>query len=121
MILMPIVSRMRENDVRAKLAGEHFEGFLYLRELCGKETIPESMNAHSVGGRGTQEFLRASSGFAISLSRGAQDDPAKLRSRASRSEAEDRRTTSDLNVVRMSAKTEHLESLAARAAKTQPQ
>jgi hypothetical protein len=119
MILMPIVSRVCENDVRAKLAGERLDGLFYLRELGGKEPVPESVNAHRVGGRGAQEFLRASPCFTISLTCSAQHDPAKLGSRTSRSEAEDRRTTSDLNVIGMSAEAEHFESLAARAAKAQ--
>jgi hypothetical protein len=121
MILVPIVARMGENDVGAKFAGEPFEGFFNLRELRGKESVPESVNAHSVGGGGAKKFLRASPRFAIALSGGTQHDPAKLRSRASRREAENRRATSDLDVIRMSAKAEHLESLATRTAETQSQ
>jgi hypothetical protein len=83
MVLMPIVSRVREDDVRPELPGQILKRLLYLGELRWEVPIAERMHADPFGGD-TQKLSRASLRFVLALSRGAPNYPAKFGSRPAR-------------------------------------
>jgi hypothetical protein len=120
-ILMPIVSRMSENNIGLELARHLFECLFDFAELNREETVSESMNAYSIRRRTAKKFASASRRFALARSGCTPDNPPKLGSRPSCSQAEQRRTTTDFDVVRMGAQTEHSEPLPAGSAKAQPE
>jgi hypothetical protein len=106
-ILMPIVSGMREDEIRTELARQTFEGILQLGELRWEISVPERVHAERVGGCGTQELFCPLRRLMLPLSRGTPDNPAEFGPRPSCGQSQQRCATADFDIVGMSAKAEH--------------
>lgn len=111
MVLMPIVSCVSEDDIRAEFTGHTFEGFLYLRELRWKVSIPKFVHAHRFDGRGSQKLFRSSYCFALAVSGGTPDNPAEFGSRPSSRQCQERSATADLDIIGMGTQAEDSEPL----------
>ena len=104
-----------------ELTGDAFEGFLYLRELRWKVSIPECVHADRFGGCGPQKLSRSPHCFPLADSCGTPDNPAELGPRSSSRQLEERCAAADLDVIGMSAQAEDSESRPSRGGDAESQ
>jgi hypothetical protein len=86
MILVPVIARVGEHDIRMKLTSESFERVLNGIELGGEIAIPELVQANRTLRCRAEEFPRAPLRLARPRARRAQDHPPEFRLRDSLSQ-----------------------------------
>ena len=108
MVLMAIVPIMRKNQIRAELL-ECLEIQLYVGSTVRKEAGSKSVDGNNLGMRASQKRIRAMSRFYGSLFVRSEHHPLYIRVFMSFQKFEDGPAATDLNVIAMSAQTEHLQ------------
>ena len=112
MILMAVMACVGEDNVRPKLPCESFKRVLDLAKLIRKVSVPETMKARGTQCGAANESAGAAFCFFRPIARRAPHNPTKLRPWTSPRQMHQRRAAADFYVVRMSAKTQHLEATA---------
>src|SRR5690349_22884104 len=106
MILVSIVARVRENEIRSRILLERFEKILDLGRV-GKKPIPEAEHCDSRASAAVEKETRRAARFPFSFGIAAEHDPTHLDCRIRLEQPEDCSTAANFDVVGMGADEEH--------------
>jgi hypothetical protein len=108
-VLVPVVARVGEDDIRSKLASQTLERILDRIEMGREIAVAEFVQADCLARCWSKELPRSELGLARTGSSGAPDNPSEFRSRSSARQLRQRATAPNLDVVRMRADAKDLE------------
>jgi hypothetical protein len=102
-ILVPVIARVGEYNVRCELARDSLERVFNGRKIGGEVPITKSMESHRIIRGGPEKFLSSASSLARSRIGGAPDDPSKFVTRGRLRQLGNRGSATYLDVIRVRA------------------
>src|SRR5713226_4443625 len=111
MVLVKVVPVVCKDDVRRDFLLEALEIYFYVRACVGEKTGLEVLDDDTFRFRALEKNLRALLRFLRPPFVGAEDDPVNARLLILLKQSEDGSSASDLNVIGVSPKTQHIDRI----------
>src|SRR5262249_41209847 len=103
MVLMGIVTPVRQNNIGGDACFEPFEPVLDLPAMHGEEAVPERQHFYLRNGRSLQEIISRRSRFILTLALGAQHAPGDITPNLLWNPGQKFSARPDLDVIRVRA------------------